>query len=144
MAQDTTLVQLLEQQINVENEYVQRLNSLRCKVGIAAARLLLLEMRLDTEKRAAILGEMKDILEGIPQGTSLWDHTLDEYVDQTLVKNEFEEEVKRETVNLERLKKEMAHTRDEGLRLLCQNIEEDEKKHDKITKIIVKNLYRIR
>jgi hypothetical protein len=143
MVQDSMLIQLLEQQIDVENQYVKRLNGLRDKVGIAAARLLLLEMRLDTEKRIAILGEMKDILKGVPQGTSLWNHTLDEYVDQTLVKKEFEEEVKRETANLERLKKEMAHTTDEGLKLLRQNIEQDEKKHDEITKTIVKNLYRI-
>jgi rubrerythrin len=59
------------------------------------------------------------------------------------VRKEFEEQVKKETDTLASLKKEMTHTKDEGLKLLWQNIEEDEKKHDRIIQTIVRNLYKI-
>jgi hypothetical protein len=143
MPQEKKLVQLITQQIHVENEYVQCLSDLRCKVGVAAARLLLLEMFLDSQKRVAILTEMLEILKGAPAGKSLWDHTLEEYVDEALVKKQFEEQVKKETNTLACLKKEITHTKDEGLKLLWQNIEEDEKKHNRIIQTIVSNLYKI-
>ena len=143
MPQESKLAQLITQQINVENDYIKCLCDVREKVGVAAARLLLLEMRLDSEKRAAILTEMLEILRGVPAGTSLWDHTLEEYVDDVLVRKEFEEQVRKETDTLACLKKEMTHTKDEGLKLLWQNIEEDEKKHDRIIQTIIRNLYKI-
>ena len=46
------------------------------KVGIAAARLLLLEMHLNAEKHAAILTEMLEILKKAPPGVSTWDYEL--------------------------------------------------------------------
>jgi len=144
MPQDTKLAQLITQQICVENEHAQCLSDLRDKVGVAAARLLLLEMFLDSQKRVAILTEMLEVLRGIPAGKSLWDHTLDQYVDEALVKKQFEEQVRKETETLASLKKEMTHTKDEGLKLLWQNIEEDETKHDRIIHTIVNNLYKIR
>jgi len=143
LPQESKLAQLITQQISVENEYVQCLSDLRCKVGIAAARLLLLEMFFDSQKRVAILTEMLEILRGVPAGKSLWDHTLEEYVDEALVKKQFEEQVRKETDTLACLKKEMTRTKDEGLRLLWQNMEEDEKKHNRIIQTIVNNLYKI-
>jgi GMP synthase PP-ATPase subunit len=116
---------------------------LRKKVGIAAARLLLLEMRLDSEKRAAILTEMREILRRAAPATPLWGHELEEYVDQALMKKEFEEQVKKESDTLTHLKKELMHTKDEGLKLLWQNIEEDEMKHDRIIQAMIRNLYKI-
>ena len=143
MPQDSKLAQLITQQIRVENEYVRRLSDLRDKVGVAAARLLLLEMCLDSQKRAAILTEMLEVLRGVPPGKSLWDHTLEEYVDEALVKKQFEEQVRKETDTYACLKKEMMHTKDEGLKMLWQNIEEDEKKHVRIIQTLVHNLYKI-
>jgi len=142
MIEESKLVQLIAQQIKIENEYSKRLSDLRNRVGIAAARLILLEMYQDTEKRAAILAEMLDIIRGNPKVTSLWDHTLEEYLDETLVKKEFEEQVKKETSNLASLKKEIWHSRDKGLKFLCRNMEEDEKKHDRMIRTIAKNLYK--
>lgn len=143
MPQESKLLQLITEQIDVENEYVECLTELRKKVGIAAARLLLLEMCLDSEKRAAILAEMRGILRKAPPNTSLWEHTLGEYVGEALMKKEFQEYVKKESDTLAGLKKELMHTKDEGLKLLWQNIEEDEKKHARIIQTIIKNLYKI-
>jgi rubrerythrin len=143
MPQESKLLQLITEQIDVENEYVECLTKLRKKVGIAAARLLLLEMCLDSEKRAAILAEMRVVLRKAPPNTSLWEHTLEEFVGGALMKKEFQDYVKKESDTLERLKKELMGMKDEGLKLLWQNIEEDEKKHARIIQTIIKNLYKI-
>jgi len=143
MAQESKLVQLIKQQINVEREHIKHLRELRKKVGIAAARLLLLEMRLDSEKHAAILAEMIEILKEVHPEKFLWEHELEEYVDETLLRREFEEHVKKESGVLAQLKEELKHTKDEGLKLLFQNIEEDEKKHHRLTQTLVNNLYKI-
>jgi rubrerythrin len=143
MPQESKLLQLTTEQIDIENEYVECLTELRKKLRIAAARLLLLEMCLDSEKRAAILAEMRGILRKAPPNTSLWEHALEGYVGEALMKKEFQQYVKKESDTLECLKKELMHTKDEGLKLLWQNIEEDEKKHARIIQTIIKNLYKI-
>jgi rubrerythrin len=143
MPQESKLMQLIGQQLNVEREHVKRLTELRKKVSNAAARLLLLEMRLDSEKHGAIMAEMLEILRGVPPSTSLWDHDLDEYVDEAIVKREFEEHVKKESDVLTHIHEELKHTKDEGLKLLLQNISEDEKKHNRIIQTIINNLYKL-
>jgi rubrerythrin len=136
-------MQLIKRQISIEGEQVKRLTEARKKISIAAARLLLLEMRLDSEKHAAILTEMLEILKGVPSGRSLWEHELEEFIGEALVKKEFEEHVMKESGALTQLKEELKHTKDESLKLLLQNIEEDEKKHDRIIQTMVRNLYKI-
>jgi len=143
MPQESKLMRLVKQQLNVEREHVKRLTELRKKVSNAAGRLLLLEMRLDSEKHAAIMAEMLEILKGVPPTTSLWDHDLEEYIDEAIVKKEFEEHVKKESDVLAHIEEELKHTKDEGLNLLLQNISEDEKKHHRIIQTIIKNLYKL-
>jgi hypothetical protein len=143
MPRESKLMQLITHQISVEKEQIKHLTKLRERVGIAAARLFLLEMRFDSEKHAAILTEMLEILRRLPPGISLWEHELEQYVDETLVRREFEEHVKIESDILAHLKEELKHTKDMGLKLLLQNIEEDEKKHHGIIHALVRNLYKI-
>ncbi len=140
---ESRLAGLITRQIEIEKEHAKHLQEVSKRVTIAAARLLLLEMRLDSEKHAAILTEMLSVLGGVPVETSLWEHELEEYVDEALVKKEFEEHVKKGKAGLKQLKGEVKHKKDESLTLLFQNIEEDEKKHHKIIQSIVRNLYRI-
>lgn len=134
---------MITKQIEIEKEHAKHLHEVSKKVTIAAARLLLLEMRLDSEVHAAILTEMLEILGGVPVETSLWEHELEEYIDEALVKKEFEEHVKKETITLACLKEEVKHRKDESLKLVFENFEEDEKKHHKIIQTIVRNLYKI-
>lgn len=143
MAQRNKLVNLIKQQMNVENEHIKSLIKLRKRIGNAAARLLLLEMRLDSEKHVAILTEMLEIFKAIPPGTSLWKHELEEYVDEVVVEREFKEHVTKENSVLEHLKEELKHSKDESLKLLFQNIDEDEKKENRIMKTMIENLYKI-
>ena len=140
---ESRMVGLITQQIEVEKEYAKHLREVSKRVTVAAARLLLLEMRLDSEKHAAILTEMLEVLGGVPVEASLWEHKLGEYVDEALVKKEFEGHVRKEKAALEKLKDMVKDRKDETLRILFGNIEEDEKRHHKIIQSIVKNLYKM-
>jgi rubrerythrin len=145
MPKENKLTSLIRQQIDVENEHIKNLVDLRKEVGNAATRLLLLEMRLDSEKHVSMLNEMLEILEGIPTHTSLWDLELEEYIDgvsRRRSEKEFKEYITKENSVLENLKEELKHSEDEGIKILFQNIDEDEKKQNRIVKTIVENLYR--
>lgn len=141
--QVSRFIQLIEQQITAERESAKHITELRKKVGIAAARLLLLELLLESEKHAAILTEMLEIVKGIQVDTLLWEHELEEYIDEALVKKEFEDHLKKESGALAQLKEELKQTKDEALKLLFQNMEEDEQRHHGIVRTLVRNLYKI-
>jgi hypothetical protein len=52
MPQESKVVQLIKQQITAEREHAKHITEVRKKVDIAAARLLLLELLLESEKHA--------------------------------------------------------------------------------------------
>ena len=143
MPQESRFIQLVKQQITTEREYAKHLTELRKKVDIAAARLLLLELLLESEKHAAILTEMLEIMEGIHGDVRLWDHEIEEYIDEVIVRKEFEDHLKKESGALAQLEEEVKKTKDDALKMLFQNIEEDEKRHHGIVQILVRNLYKI-
>lgn len=141
MSQKDNLMQLIKQQIDVEREYAKHLAEVKDKVGIAAARLLLLEMHLNAEKHTAILIEMLEILKKAPPGVSTWDYELEEYSDAALMRKEFERHVEKESGTFARLKEELKRKNDKGLDMLFANIEEDEKRHYKILQAIIEELF---
>ena len=137
------LIELVKKQIEIEKEHVKRISELQKKVDNPAAQLLLLEMRLDSQKHANILGGILKVLKGIPPSKALWEYRIDSYVDKLAVKKELENHVKMETEVLDHVEEEIKQTKDEGLKLLLQHIADDEKKHHKILETIVKYSYRI-
>ncbi len=143
MEQKDKLVPLIKKQIIIENEHVRKIAELEKRVGNAAAKLLLLEMRLDSEKHAGILTGILETLKGVPPSKTLWEYELEGYIDPIIVKRSLEEHVKMEADVLAHVQEEMKHTKDEGLKLLLGHIAEDEKKHHKILEEIVRNLYKI-
>lgn len=143
MLQESRFIQLVRQQITAEREYAKHITELRKKVDIAAARLLLLELLLESEKHAAILTEMLEIMKGVHGDILLWDHKIEEYIDEVIVKREFEDHLRKESGSLTQLKEELKKTKDEALKLLFQNIEEDEKRHHGIVQTLVRNLYKM-
>jgi rubrerythrin len=138
------LVHLIKKQIEIENDQVKRLNELQKKVHTAAAQILLYEMELDSQKHASILGGILKVLKGVPPSKTLWEYRVESYVDEIVVKNELENHMKMETDILDHVEKETEQTTDQGLKLLLQNIAEDEKKHHKILETIVKHSYKIK
>jgi rubrerythrin len=144
MEQHEKLIELIKTQIKIENEHVKRITEMNKKLGNAAAKLLLLEMRLDSQKHAGILTEILEILKGKPANKTLWEYHLEGYVDPFVVKRALEDHVKMETDVLAHVEEEMKHTKDEGLKLLLQHIAEDEKKHHKILETVAENMYKIK
>jgi rubrerythrin len=137
------LIQLLKKQIEIENDHVRRLEVLQKKVNTVAAQILLYEMQLDSQKHASILGGILKVLKGVPESETLWDYRIDSYVDELAVKKELENHMKMETDVLNHVQKELEQTKDEGVKLLLQNIIEDEKKHHKILEAIVQHSYEL-
>jgi len=144
MKSNENLVKLIKQQIEIENEHVKHITELEKTVDSAAARLLLLEMKFDSQKHAGILEGILQVLAGIPPSKTMWEYRVESYVDQLTVRKALEAHVKMETDVLNHVHEEIRQTDDEGIKLLLQNIAEDEKKHHKILEIIVKNAYKIK
>lgn len=136
-------IQLIKKQIEIEKENVRYVSETEKKVGNAAAKMSLLEIRLDSQKHADILNGILEVLSGVPPSQTLWKYRLESYVDPLVVKRELENHVKRETEMLEHVEEEIKQTKDEGLKLLLQHIADDERKHHKILETIVKHLYKI-
>ena len=142
MSQET-LEQLVREQIKVERNFVTAVDREIKDVHNVASRLLLLETQKDSEKHAIIL---EGILKVIAQKDAkpLWDTLQDSYVDSLVVKKNLENHLKTETVMLGHIEKEMKATKDEGIRLLLENIANDEKKHHKILETVIKQSYKIK
>lgn len=143
MEEKEKLIQLVKKQIGIERELVKKIGEMEKKVGNAAAKMLLLEMRLDSQKHAGILTSILKILRGVPPSQTIWEYRLESYVDPFVVKKELENHMKMETAVLTHVEEEIKQTKDEGLKLLLQHIADDEKKHHKILETIVKYSYKI-
>jgi rubrerythrin len=135
------LVRLIEKQVEVEKDQVTRLAELQKKVHTAAAQILLYEMELDSQKHASILSAILKALKGVPPSKTLWDYRIDSYVEELVVKKELQNHMKMETDILDHIEKETEQTADHGLKLLLQNIAEDEKKHHKLLQTIERYSY---
>ena len=134
------LIELIKAQIEVEKENIKQVDATEKKIDNAAAKISLLEIRVDSQKHADILKGILDFLQKTPSAENIWQHRLSGYVDPFVVKKELENHEKRESRAIELVQNEIKHTRDEGLRLLLQNILDDEKKHHKMLETIIKHL----
>jgi rubrerythrin len=143
MEEKEKLIQLVKKQIGIERELVKKIGEMEKKVGNAAAKMLLLEMRLDSQKHAGILTSILKVLRGVPPSQTIWEYRLESYVDPFVVKKELENHMKMESAVLTHVEEEIKQTKDEGLKLLLQHIADDEKKHHKILETIVKYSYKI-
>ncbi|MFB0523377.1 MAG: ferritin family protein [Candidatus Bathyarchaeia archaeon] len=146
------LVNMIQAQIKLEKDTTRKVREMEEATGNLAAKLLLAEMRLDTEKHAKILQTMLDLMKqreaGMPIKThldattiKLWDAKIDSYVDTLVVKKMLEDHVKVETDMLKHVEKEMKKTDDEALKVLFKHIADDEKKHHEIMETILKKAY---
>lgn len=137
------LVELIRAQIKVEKENVRQVTETEKKVDNAAAKLSLLEIRLDSQKHADILNGILEVLSGVPPSQTLWEYKISSYIDPFLVKEELENHEKREARMIDHVEEEIKQTKDEGIKLLLQHVLEDERKHHKILETIVKHLHKV-
>ena len=141
MSQES-LVQLIEQQIKVEENFVTMIDEQIKQMQNVAARLLLLETQKDSEKHAIIL---KGILEVINKKDirPTWEDVKDSYIDKEIVRRNLENHLKTETKMMDYINREIKMTKDEGIKLLLEHMISDERKHHEILQIIIKESYKI-
>ncbi len=138
MKNEKRLLDLIRAQIKLEKEISDRLSKLEERVDSIAARLLIREMRLDTEKHAEILGEALKVADA-PR--SFWDYTIHVDADKQAVKKELTEHVTVEEKMRQQIEEEAENTDDEALKLLLGHFAEDEKRHHRILKTILSKAY---
>lgn len=137
------LLQLLKKQIEVEKTNVEQVSNTEEKIDNAAAKLFLHIIGVDSQKHAYVLKGIIEILSKVPPSKDLWEHKLESYVDPIAVKRELESHMKREAEMIAHVEKEIKQAKDEGLKQLLQLIFEEEKKHHKMLKTVIQNLYKI-
>jgi len=137
------LVELIQEQVEIERESIARLAETEKRVGSDAAKLLLTEMRMDSQKHAAVLEAVLDILKAPPSSKSLWERSLNAFVDPVIVKRELEHHKGLGKSMLTHIQEEVTKTDDEALRTLLEHLAEDEKMHREILDMIVEKCYRL-
>ncbi len=142
MSPDGDLTRLIREQIEIERQSVERLSDTEKKVGSSAAKLLLTEMRMDSQKHASVLEAVLEVLTGGPT-KPLWERALDSYVDPIILKREIENHKTLGKSMLTHIQGEIDNTRDEAIRTLLQHLAEDEKRHDEILSTIAEKCYKI-
>jgi rubrerythrin len=131
------LVNLIREQVEIEKESAARLSETEQKVGTGAAKLLLVEMKCDSQKHAAILEAVLEALKGAQSSKPLWQQAFDGFADPVLVKREIENHKTLGKSMVAHIQKEVSKTDDEAVRTLLMHLTEDEKRHSEILDEIV-------
>jgi len=137
---EDSVVKLIQRQKQSEESMVKAVEVLEGKVGNAAAKLLLAELRLDSTKHAQICIEILKTVEKV-EPVNLWDARIEGYVDMQVVKKELERHIKLEEAMLKEVESIIGESKDEAIKLLFTHIAEDERKHHKNIQLIIKRSY---
>jgi rubrerythrin len=137
------LIDLVREQAQIERESVTRLSETEQKLGTGAAKLLLVEMRCDSQKHAAVLEAVVEALKGDQSAKSLWQQAFSGFADPIIVKREIENHKTLSKSMAAHIQKEMSKTDDEAVRTLLQHLGEDEKRHNDILDMIAQRCYRM-
>lgn len=135
------MIELVREQVQIEKESAARLGETESKVGTGAAKLLLVEMRCDSQKHAAILEAILEALEGGQSSKPLWQQAFSGFADPIIVKREIEIHKTLGKSMVAHIQKEMSKTDDEAVRTLLQHLTEDEKRHSEILDTIAQRCY---
>jgi hypothetical protein len=137
------LIDLVREQVQIERESATRLSETEQKVGTGAAKLLLVEMRFDSQKHAAVLEAVVEALKGDQSSKPLWQQAFSGFADPIIVKREIENHKTLSKSMAAHIQKEMSKTDDEAVRTLLLHLGEDEKRHNDILDMIAHRCYRM-
>jgi hypothetical protein len=137
------LIDLVREQAQIEKESVARLSETERKVGTRAAKLLLVEMRCDSQKHAAVLEAVVEALRGDQSSKPLWEQAFSGFADPIIVKREIENHKALSKSMEVHIQNEISKTDDEAVRTLLQHLREDEKRHNEILDMIARRCYRV-
>jgi len=119
------LVRLIEGQIGIEKESVARFAETEQRVGTGAAKLLLREMRMDSQKHASILEGVLETLKEHPSPNSSLQKAFDRFVDPIVVKREIEKHKDLAKSMQAHLAREISKTKDETILALLGHLAQD-------------------
>jgi hypothetical protein len=137
------LIDLVREQVQIEKESAARLSETEQKVGTGAAKLLLVEMRYDSQKHAAVLEAVIEALKSDQSSQPLWQQAFSGFADPIIVKREIENHKTMSKSMAAHIQKEMGKTDDEVVRTLLQHLKEDEKRHNEILDMIAQRCYKM-
>jgi rubrerythrin len=137
------LLKLIEEQIGIEKESVTRFAETEQRVGTGIAKLLLREMRMDSQKHASILEGVLDALKGGPSLNSSWQEGFGRFIDPLIVKREIEKHKDLAKSMQAHLAREISKTKDETILALLGHLAQDERRHNEILDTIAKNCDRM-
>jgi rubrerythrin len=135
------LIDLVREQVQIERESAARLSETEQKVGTGAAKLLLVEMRCDSQKHAAVLEAILEALKDVQSSKPLWQQAFSGFADPIIVKREIENHKTLGKSMVAHIQREMGKTDDEAVRTLLQHLTEDEKRHSEILDTIAQRCY---
>ena len=137
------LVKLIEEQIGIEKESVIIFAETEQRVGTGIAKLLLREMRMDSQKHASILEEVLETLKGHPSPSSSRQKASDIFIDPLVVKRQIEKHKGLTKSMQAHLAREMSKTNDETILALLKHLAQDERRHNEILDTIAKDCDRM-
>ena len=135
------MIDLVREQVQIERESAARLSETEQKVGTGAAKLLLVEMRCDSQKHAAVLEAILEALKDVQSSKPLWQQAFSGFADPIIVKREIENHKTLGKSMVAHIQREMSKTDDEAVRTLLQHLTEDEKRHSEILDTIAQRCY---
>ena len=137
------LVKLIEEQIGIEKESVARFAETEQRVATGTAKLLLYEMRMDSQKHASILEAVLETLKGHPSPSPSWQKAFDRFVDPMVVKREIENHKALAKSMQAHIAREMSKTKDETILALLGHLAQDERRHNEILETIARKCDRM-
>ncbi len=133
---------MLEKHRELELNNVQMSKEKEEQLKSAGAKLMLYQIRMDSTKHAKILQTLIDtIKEGTPE--YLWDYRIDRYVGQVATERLLQKHVEIEEEMIQRHEAAIKKTDNPGIQMILQHIVEDEKRHHKMLKEVIKQLHKL-
>ena len=133
---------MLEKHRELELKNVQMSKEKEEQLKSAGAKLMLYQIRIDSTKHATILQTLIDtIKEGTPE--YLWDYRIDRYVGQVATERLLQKHVEIEEEMIQRHEAAIKKTDNPGIQMILQHIIEDEKRHHKMLKEVIKQLHKL-
>jgi len=133
---------MLEKHRELELKNVQMSKEKEEQLKSAGAKLMLYQIRMDSTKHATILQTLIDtIKEGTPE--YLWDYRIDRYVGQVATERTLQEHVEIEKEMIQRHEAAIKKSDNPGIQMILQHIVDDEKRHHKMLKEVIKQLHKL-
>jgi rubrerythrin len=133
---DTEIISILDEQIKVEQDALEKLVKLEEDSKETAVRLVFLDLRLDTWKHIKFLEGMKELLTTTP--CDEWMAKVGRYTGRITLEKELDKLAEEEDRMIELLERSLAMVSDPIATLLLNHMKDEEASHSRDLKQLVK------